>query len=62
MRIRNLWTHAYEPDRAEAMDALAALSLLARWVDEAQVTDAQIECNSATCRRSASTVHLAAKE
>jgi hypothetical protein len=40
MRIRNLWTHGYEPGIDEAADALAALSLLARWIDDAQVLNA----------------------
>ena len=35
MRLRNLYTHHVEPTEAEATEALAAFSLLARWVDEA---------------------------
>lgn len=35
MRIRNLYTHGQEPSEQEALEALAALSLLARWVDDA---------------------------
>lgn len=37
MRIRNLYTHEYEPAENEALEALAAISLLARWIDEADV-------------------------
>lgn len=40
MRIRNLYNHAHEPTDAEALEALAALSLLARWVEEAHVVSA----------------------
>lgn len=34
-RIRNLYSHGHEPSPQEAYEALAALSLLARWVDNA---------------------------
>lgn len=37
MRIRNLYQHTQEPNEAEALEALAAFSLLARWVDQAEV-------------------------
>jgi len=37
MRIRNLLTHGREPDEPEALESLAALSLLARWIDDAVV-------------------------
>lgn len=37
MRIRNMYTHGQEPSEQEALESLAALSLLARWVDDAQV-------------------------
>lgn len=39
-RIRNLYVHGHEPSDAEALEALAALSLLARWIDEASVISA----------------------
>lgn len=35
MRLRNLYTHHVEPDPQEALEALAAFSIVARWVDEA---------------------------
>lgn len=35
LRIRNLYLHGHEPPEAEVLEALAALSLLARWIDEA---------------------------
>jgi len=35
--IRNVTTHGSEPDEPLALEALAALSLLARWIDEATV-------------------------
>lgn len=37
MRIRNLLQHGEEPDEQEALESLAALSLLARWIDQATV-------------------------
>lgn len=37
VRIRNLYTHGHEPDEVEAFEAVVALSLLARWVDSANV-------------------------
>jgi hypothetical protein len=38
MRIRNLLEHSDEPiDQQEALECLAALSLLARWIDDAVV-------------------------
>lgn len=37
LRIRNLAMHGHEPSEQEALESLAALSLLARWVDDAQV-------------------------
>lgn len=37
MRVRNLYAHGHEPSDTEALEAIAALSLLARWVDEAVV-------------------------
>jgi hypothetical protein len=37
MRIRNLYTHNRGADEQEDIEALAALSLLARWIDEATV-------------------------
>ncbi|MFN2504172.1 MAG: TIGR02391 family protein [Acidimicrobiales bacterium] len=37
MRIRNLYSHGHEPSEQEALEALAALSLLARWIDESEV-------------------------
>lgn len=37
MRVRNLYTHGHEPSEQEALEALAALSLLARWIDAATV-------------------------
>lgn len=40
MRIRNLYNHGHEPSDAEALEALAALSLLARWIEEAEVEPA----------------------
>ena len=41
MRIRNLYEHHdEEPDRQVALESLAALSLLARWIDEADVEQA----------------------
>lgn len=39
MRIRNLYSHG-EPDPEHALEALAALSLLARWIDDAEVEKA----------------------
>jgi len=36
MRLRNLYSHHIDPSEAEAAEALAAFSLLARWVDEAE--------------------------
>lgn len=38
MRIRNLLAHGREPGEAEALESLAALSLLARWIDDANET------------------------
>jgi len=40
MRVRNLYTHGREPSNEEAFEALIALSLLARWIDEATVQTA----------------------
>lgn len=40
MRIRNLYTHGQEPSEQEALEALAALSLLARWCDNTVVVTA----------------------
>jgi hypothetical protein len=41
MRIRNLFEHHDdEPSEQVALECLAALSLLARWIDEAEVRDA----------------------
>jgi len=37
MRIRNLYAHGQEPEEQEALESLAALSLLARWIDQAEV-------------------------
>ncbi len=37
MRVRNLYSHGHEPSEQEALEALAALSLLARWIDQAEV-------------------------
>jgi hypothetical protein len=37
MRVRNLYNHGHEPPEAEVLEALASLSLLARWVDSAEV-------------------------
>lgn len=37
MAVRNLYAHGAEPSEQEALEALAAVSLLARWVDEATV-------------------------
>ncbi len=37
MRVRNLYSHGHEPTEQEALEALAALSLLARWIDDAGV-------------------------
>lgn len=37
MRIRNLYNHGHEPSDQEALEALASLSLLARWIDESEV-------------------------
>lgn len=35
--VRNVTTHGAQPSEQEALEALAALSLLARWIDEAMV-------------------------
>jgi hypothetical protein len=35
--IRNVTAHGSQPDEQLALEALASLSLLARWIDEAQV-------------------------
>jgi hypothetical protein len=40
MGIRNVTTHGSHPDEQLALEALAALSLLARWIDEATVETA----------------------
>jgi hypothetical protein len=40
MRIRNLYTHNQGRDEQEDLEALASLSLLARWIDEATVDTA----------------------
>lgn len=37
MRIRNLYTHGQGQDEQSDLEALAALSLLARWIDAARV-------------------------
>ena len=37
LRIRNLYTHNTGATKAEDLEALAALSLLARWIDDADV-------------------------
>ena len=37
MRIRNLYTHEGEVDEQEDLEALCSLSLLARWIDQADV-------------------------
>lgn len=37
MRIRNLYTHEGEASEQEDLEALSALSLLARWIDQAEV-------------------------
>jgi hypothetical protein len=41
MRVRNLYQHGEEPSEQEALEALAALSLLARWIDQAEVVAAE---------------------
>jgi hypothetical protein len=41
MRIRNLYTHNNGADEQEDLEALASLSLLARWIDEAIVDTAR---------------------
>lgn len=41
MRVRNLYTHGHEPTKQEALESLAALSLLARWIDEAVVSKSE---------------------
>ncbi len=40
MRIRNLYTHEGNESEQEDLEVLCALSLLARWVDEAEVVNA----------------------
>lgn len=40
MRIRNLISHGHEPPENEALECLAALSLYARWVEQAVVESA----------------------
>lgn len=37
LRIRNLTTHGHEPTEEELLESMFALSLLARWIDEAEV-------------------------
>lgn len=37
LRIRNLYSHDYGQDPQQGLEALAALSLFARWVDEAEL-------------------------
>lgn len=37
MRIRNLYSHGHEPSEQEALEALAALSLVARWIDASEL-------------------------
>jgi len=37
MGIRNVTSHGAKPNEQQALEALAALSLLARWIDEAEV-------------------------
>jgi hypothetical protein len=37
LRIRNLYTHHHGANSQEDLEALAALSLLARWIDAAEV-------------------------
>lgn len=37
MRIRNLYTHDQGQDEQSDLEAMAALSLLARWIDAAHV-------------------------
>ena len=37
MRIRKMYTHGEEPSEQKALEALAARSLFARWVDDATV-------------------------
>lgn len=39
MAIRNLVTHRLDVDDQEALESLAALSLLARWIDDADAVD-----------------------
>ena len=41
MRIRNLYTHNTGADEHEDLEALASLSLLARWIDSASVERAE---------------------
>lgn len=38
LRIRNLYTHQEGKGEQEGLEALAAFSLLARWIDEAELT------------------------
>jgi hypothetical protein len=40
LRVRNLYTHASGADEQEDLEALAALSLLARWIDSARLVTA----------------------
>jgi hypothetical protein len=41
-RIRNLVEHTVEMDEDEALESLAALSLLARWIDSAIVVTGEV--------------------
>lgn len=41
LRIRNLYAHSGRSDADEDLEALAALSLLARWIDSAEVVESQ---------------------
>jgi hypothetical protein len=41
MRIRNLYTHNAGADELEDLEALASLSLLARWIDTSSVERAE---------------------
>lgn len=40
LRIRNLYTHNQGDTEQEDLEALAALSLLARWIDSAEIVHA----------------------
>jgi len=55
MRVRNLYAHGHEPTEQEALEALAALSLLARWIDDAdvgsRVRDQSVTTDELSCHR-----------